>query len=555
MIKKVSITFFFLLIISVVVIIMGDKDEHKENMDTTETATDVGKLPKAESLVSHVFELAAKGQIIDAPFVVGETNIQEIHELWGNPDKKSALSDATYEDFLSENATIGHLSDRVFDIRSSSPAIQQIHLEDIEIVKGEADAIRSYRDAEVDQMILVYEVSSTYQLKWVLSKPTDIEPNPEVDHISVTMEVEEAAQQENPKISEMNLKEKIGQMIFAGVKGTNFSNETKQLVSTEKIGGLIFYKDNLKEKNQAIALLNAIREESKNERFPLFLGVDQEGGRISRLPGLNRLPTNQKIGEWNNSTLSYNIGSHLGKEMNAFGFNLDFAPVLDVNSNPKNPIIGDRSFGPNASLVSRLGIQTMKGIQSQNVISVVKHFPGHGDTSVDSHLELPVIQKSLEDLQKLELVPFKDAIEDGADVVMIAHILLPKIDPSFPSSMSHEIITGILREQLQFDGVVMTDDMTMKAILGNYDIAQAAVEAVKAGNDIVLIAHDYTNVKKAIDAIVEAVNNGQISENRINESVNRILLLKEKYRLTNDKVKDVNVQKLNEEIEELSRNK
>ncbi|WP_144510710.1 beta-N-acetylhexosaminidase [Bacillus sp. FJAT-22090] len=550
MIKKVGIIFLLFIIIAIVMMVTEDKNEYKESIDTETTKED--KLPEAESLVSLVFELAEKGQIKDAPFVVGETTIQEVHELWGKPDKKSELSTATYEDFLTKNATIGHLSDMVIDVRSSSPSIQQIHLKDIEIVKGEADAMRSYQDADVDQMILVYEVSSVYQLKWVLPKPTDLEPNPVVDHISVTMEVQEANQEENTTLDNMSLEEKIGQMIFAGVKGTSFSEETKQLISTDKIGGIIFYKNNIKNVNETITLLNTIKEESKNEKFPLFLGVDQEGGRISRLPGLNQLPTNQEIGEKNNATLSYNIGSHLGEEMKAYGFNLDFAPVLDVNSNPKNPVIGDRSFGTKADIVSELGIQTMKGIQSQHVISVVKHFPGHGDTSVDSHLELPIIQKNLADLQKLELIPFKDAIEDGADVIMIAHILLPKIDPNFPSSMSHKIISDILRGQLQFDGVVMTDDMTMKAILGNYDIAKASVEAVKAGNDIVLIAHDYANVKKAIDAIVDAVNSGEISEKRVNESVYRILSLKEKYKLTNEKVKEANILKLNEEIEKLS---
>jgi beta-N-acetylhexosaminidase len=181
----------------------------------------------------------------------------------------------------------------------------------------------------------------------------------------------------------------------------------------------------------------------------------------------------------------------------------------------------------------------------------VKHFPGHGDTSVDSHLELPIIQKNIEDLNALELIPFKKAIKDGADVVMVAHILLPKIDPKFPSSMSHPIITGILREQLQFDGVVMTDDMTMNAILGHYEIGQAAVDAVKAGNDIVLVAHDYPKVKRAIDAIKQAVNNGEISEERINTSVSRILMLKEKYKLNNERVQAQDIKGLNHSIEQI----
>ncbi|TQR16378.1 beta-N-acetylhexosaminidase [Psychrobacillus soli] len=549
MTKKVGIIFLLFIIIAIILIIMEDKNKTNETIEKEKQPKEEVALPETESLVALVFELAAKGQVLDVPFIAGKTGIQEVYTSWGEPTRKSDLSAATYDDYSSKRATIGHQSGIVFDIRSNSEAIQQISLKDIEMVKGEADVIRY---DEVGQLILVYELEPSYQLKWIIPKPTESKPNPVVDHISVVTDAVEEVVQENLIISEMTLKEKIGQMIFAGVEGTTFSEEIKQLVSTSKVGGLIFYKNNLKDVNDTTALLNAIKKESENERFPLFLGVDQEGGRISRLPGLSKLPTNKEIGKLNDPSYSYKIGTHLGEEMNAFGFNLDFAPVLDVNSNPKNPVIGDRSFGNNVDIVSELGIQTMKGIQSQHVISVVKHFPGHGDTAVDSHLELPIMEKSLEDLQKLELIPFKRAMEEGADVVMVAHILLPKIDSTFPSSMSHEIITRLLRDQFQFDGVVMTDDMTMNAIIDNHEIGQAAAQAVKAGSDIVLIAHDYDNVLKAMEAIEKSVNDGEISEVRINESVHRILALKEKYNLSNKEVTAVNIQQLNEAMKQLS---
>ncbi|GGA39093.1 beta-N-acetylhexosaminidase [Psychrobacillus lasiicapitis] len=546
MTKKVAIIFLLFIIISVIVMVMEDKNE---TIDKDVQPKEEGTLPEAESLVELVFELASKGQVLDVPFIAGETGIQEVYELWGESASKSELSTAIYEEYPSKKATIGHQSDIVFDIRTNSEAIQQISLKDIEKVKGEEDAIKY---DELGQLILVYEVKSNYQLKWIIQKPTENEANPKVDHISVVTDPVEVTEQVNPLIDEMTLREKIGQMIFAGVKGTGLSEETKQLVSTDKVGGLIFFKNNLKDVQGAVALLNAIKKESEDEKFPLFLGVDQEGGRISRLPGLSKLPTNKDIGKLNNPSYSYKIGTHLGEELNAFGFNLDFAPVLDVNSNPENPVIGDRSFGNNVDIVSELGVQTMKGIQSQNIISVVKHFPGHGDTDVDSHLELPIIEKSLEDLQKLELIPFKRAMEEGADVIMVAHILMPKLDPGFPSSLSYEIITTLLREQLHFEGVIMTDDMTMNAITHNYEIGEAAVRAVTAGNDIVLIAHDYKNVLKAINAIEESVKDGEISEERINESVHRILALKENYKLVNKEVTAVNLQQLNEAVEQLS---
>ncbi|MET0959132.1 MAG: glycoside hydrolase family 3 N-terminal domain-containing protein, partial [Psychrobacillus psychrotolerans] len=225
--------------------------------------------------------------------------------------------------------------------------------------------------------------------------------------------------------------------------------------------------------------------------------------------------------------------------------------VLDINSNPENPIIGDRSFGKDAQKVSELGIQTMEGIQSEQVIPVIKHFPGHGDTAVDSHKELPIIQKSLKDLQGLELIPFKKAINHGTEVVMTGHILLPKIDPTYPASLSEKIIKGILRKQLGYEGIIITDDMTMKAIVNTFEIGEAAVSAVKAGNDIVLVAHDYANVIKAKDAILQAVKTGEISEQRIDESVNRILSIKKKYNLSNTQLDGVNIQELNQSINEI----
>lgn len=547
MIKKVGIILLVFIIMIAVKMYLGNKQEIKQVNHQEEVP--IREMPlENEDLVSQVFDRAEKGQAWDIPFIVGETDIQEVHELWGTPEKMNELSSKIYEDYFSKDATIGHLTNLVFDIRASSPEIQQIELEDIKKLKGQADEVRSYQDAKTNQIILVYNVTSTYQLKWVLPKPTESIPNPKVDHISVFTEVKEEVSTDIAVIKGMSLEEKIGQMIFAGIDGTSLSKESKLLISNDKVGGIILFKDNLKDVDQSISLLNELKGESEKNKFPLFLGVDQEGGRVSRLPELIQLPTNQEIGRLNDSSLSYNIGNLLGKELNAFGFNLDFAPVLDINSNPKNPVIGDRSFGNNARIVSTLGIQTMKGIQHQRVIPVVKHFPGHGDTAVDSHKELPIIQKSLEELQALELIPFNDAIKNGAEVVMVGHILLPEIDPTYPSSMSYELITNILREKLKFEGVVITDDMTMGAILDNNKIGEAAVESVKAGNDIVLIAHDYVNIKEAINSILLAVNEGQISEERINTSVERILLLKEKYKLSNERVDRVNIEELNQTI-------
>lgn len=538
MTKKVVILLLILLAIAVVVMLKESKEDSDSQKEVPiEVSSD------AESFVSLLFELAEKGQTINSPFIVGETTIQKVHELWGAPDRKSKNASAIYEEFLSNDATVGHQSEVVFDIRSSSPEIQQIRLEDIKSIKGEADKVRSYKDDQVDQTIFIYDVTTDFQLKWIMPKPTEEEPNPEVHHISVFTEFEK-----DFSLSDLSLEEKVGQMIFAGIKGTDITNETKKIISTHQVGGIILFKDNLKNANQSVSLLNAIKQENTNNKVPLFLGVDEEGGRISRLPELTKLPTNEELGKRNDISLSYNIGKLLGKELSAFGFNLDFAPVLDINSNPDNPIIGDRSFGTDAELVSELGLQMMKGIQSEQVISVIKHFPGHGDTAVDSHKELPIIQKSLAELHALELIPFKHAVEQGAEVVMVGHILLPKIDSTYPASISERIITDVLREQLGYEGIIITDDMTMKAILNNLEIGESAVSAVKSGNDIVLVAHNYANVKKAIDSIIKAIEDGEITEQRIDESVKRILSIKKKYNLSNKQIDGVNIEELNQSI-------
>lgn len=405
------------------------------------------------------------------------------------------------------------------------------------------------KKASVIFVLIIVALSIFYLVKNEEKEPTNSTEDPSISDEEPTQNNKDESNHEEPRITveEMALDEKIGQMIFAGLKDTEPNNKMNNLIHTYKVGGIIFSGENFLSTKQTISYLNQIQLQNVMNPLPIMFGVDQEGGRIYKLPGdLVKLPTNLEIGKMKDPTYSYEIGSLLGNQLHAFGFHMDFAPVLDVNSNPQNPIIGDRSFGNNPDIVSSLGIQTMKGIQSQDIISVVKHFPGHGDTSVDSHLELPEVNKTRSELENMELIPFKRAISDGADVVMVGHILLPEIDPIHPSTMSEKIIQGILRKDLGFNGVVITDDMTMKAITDNYGIGEAAVLSVTAGSDIIMVAHDYNKVVTVIDAIKAAVENGEISEERINESVNRVLELKKKYNIQNESVKSVDIDKLNQ---------
>lgn len=368
---------------------------------------------------------------------------------------------------------------------------------------------------------------------------------PEVDPV----EVDEVA----ALVAGMSLEEKVGQLIIAGFEGVRITEEARKLVRTYKVGGFIFFAHNLENSEQSLQLLNDVKRENEANQFPLFLSVDQEGGRVTRLPGLGSLPTNEQIAQRNEADLGYQYGTLLGEQLNAFGFQVNFAPSIDVNSNPANQVIGNRSFGSNPELVADLGMQVVSGMKDKGVISSVKHFPGHGDTYMDSHEDMPVVEKGLDELNEIELIPFRRAVAGGVDMVMTAHILLPKLDTEFPATLSRKIVTDLLREDIGFDGVVITDDMTMGAITKKYGIEEAAVLAVNAGVDLVLVAHGHETVVSTIERLVDAVRSGEIAVERMNESVARIIQLKEKYALADEEVESIDLERLQERMDEVLR--
>jgi len=354
------------------------------------------------------------------------------------------------------------------------------------------------------------------------------------------------------KVNNMSLDEKIGQLVIVGLDGYTMNNNIDNLIQKNKVGGVILFSKNVETSNQLVNLTNLLKTKNSQNKTPLFISVDEEGGRVSRMPNeIENIPSNGFIGKKNDGNLSYNIGKIIGEELKNFGFNMDFAPVLDINSNINNPVIGDRAFGSTVSIVNKLGIKTMEGIRDNNIISVVKHFPGHGDTSVDSHIGLPLVNKNLTELNNFELLPFKEAIKNNVDTIMVSHILLNKVDPASPSSMSKIVITDMLRGTLKFTGVVITDDMTMGAIIKYNDIGDAAVKSFNAGSDIILVCHEYENEIKVINSLRNAVKNKSIPENRLNESVYRILKLKEKYNLNNNLISPININMINDKIKVL----
>ncbi|ALX50660.1 MULTISPECIES: beta-N-acetylhexosaminidase [Lentibacillus] len=514
------------------------------------------EIQEPEEALDNIFNLAKQGKIPESNIVVGETTTDAVQETLGEPEKTTDTDVGRFLNYPSHDIDVGITEGIVSDMRSSQGQFKSFDFDTIKSNK-KSDDTRYYQNEDYNQIILVYELSNNYVLKWVLPKPADDSDNPNVDHISLSKEISGSGvtdeKGDNPSDTgndDMSLDEKIGQMIFSGVDGTEMTTETKDIIQKYHVGGIILYANNINSKTQTVNFLKGMKAANADNSYPLFLGVDEEGGRVTRMPdGVKSLPSSRSIGELSDKNVSFNVGTILGEQMKALGFNLDFAPVLDVNSNPDNSVIGDRSFGDDPDIVARMGIQTMKGVQSEGIISVIKHFPGHGDTSKDSHLQLPKVDKSYKELSKLELIPFKRAISEGADVSMVAHILLPKIDANDPASMSKEVITGILREDFNFDGVVMTDDLTMEAITDHYHVAQAAVQAVKAGADSLLVGHNPDLISTVFDKLKEAVENGEISEDRIDESVERITDLKENYQLSNEKKRVPNFQSINKNVE------
>lgn len=329
------------------------------------------------------------------------------------------------------------------------------------------------------------------------------------------------------KINEMTLDEKIGQMLLSGFNGTDFNGELDTLINDLKVGGVILFSRNIKDSNQLKKLNLDIEEANKN--IPVFISIDEEGGRVNRLAkNIKTFESAKSIGDKGDIKYAYENGKEIGKTLKEHKINMNFAPVLDIYSNSKNTVIGDRAFGDNEKIVETMGIATMQGLKDEDVIPVIKHFPGHGDTEVDSHIGLPVVEKSIDQLYDFEFVPFKKAIESGADAVMVSHILMKQIDDKNPATLSYNLITKILRNDMKFSNVITTDDMCMKAITNRLSVEEASIKSIKAGSDIILIGSDIGKTNSVIEKIKLAVERNEISEKRIDASVYRILKLKEK---------------------------
>ncbi len=320
----------------------------------------------------------------------------------------------------------------------------------------------------------------------------------------------------------------IGQLLIGSLPGTTITPELRSLAREFQLGGVIVFSRNIEEPEQVAELSRDVQ--SLASELPLWVSVDQEGGRVARLRApFTEWPPMAVLGRSGDEALAGRFAAALASELAAVGITLDYAPVLDIHTNPRNPVIGDRALAEDAEMVARLGASVIRGLQENGVAACGKHFPGHGDTSVDSHLELPLVEHPPDRIRRVECVPFRAAIRAEVAFIMTAHVLVPSFDEERPATLSPTIVQGLLREELGFEGVILSDDLEMKAIAASYTVPEAAVQAVAAGCDGLLICSGSVEAQATtLEALVHAVEDGRIPYVRLEDSHKRLRRAKER---------------------------
>ncbi len=321
---------------------------------------------------------------------------------------------------------------------------------------------------------------------------------------------------------------KVGQLVIAGFDGTSPDRRIGKMIKQHSLGGVVLFSRNLESPKQAARLTNSLQKMSS---APLFIAIDHEGGKVSRLPApFTKIPSARTVGLSDSAQLAYACGEMMARELKAVGINLNFAPVLDVDTNPQNPVIGERSLGKSSVLVSKIGLAVIAGLQDNHVVACGKHFPGHGDTSVDSHKALPKITHGIDRLLDVELKPFIHAIENRLAAVMTAHVLYTALDQNECATFSKNILARLLRKKIGFAGPVITDDISMGAVSQKRSPGKAAVDAINAGADLIL-ACKREAAEEAVDALAEAMEKGTIRPEQVDAALDRILRVKGQFLL------------------------
>lgn len=324
------------------------------------------------------------------------------------------------------------------------------------------------------------------------------------------------------KYNSLSQNEKLGQLFIVALytnKGDNHIDEIRNIVSREQIGGLILMQDDAAKE---ITLVNEFQQKSKT---PMMIGMDAEWGLYQRIAAAHKYPWAMTLGAIQDKSLIEKMSAKIAEDCHRMGINWDFAPVVDVNTNPNNPIIGNRSFGSEVKNVTQSALAYSNGLQNNNILAAIKHFPGHGDTNADSHLDLPVVSHNLNRLNEIELAPFKALMSKGIGGVMVAHLYVPALESGkgIPASVSKNIITGLLKEKFGYKGLIITDALNMGAVANKYKPGELDAMAFKAGNDIMLFSQGVAEGKRLIQ---KAIDNGEIPQARVEESVKKILLTK-----------------------------
>lgn len=337
-------------------------------------------------------------------------------------------------------------------------------------------------------------------------------------------------------IDNMTLSEKIGQMIMIDYRDTLSMNvDLERILTKYNPGGFILFKSNISDFKQTQELLQDIKSIGN---IPTMVSVDQEGGRVQRLDervGFNKYPPMIEIGNTMDENSIYELGRKIGSELKSIGVDMDMAPVLDIFSNPQNKVIGNRAFGTDSEKVKKMALAFADGLTKENIIAVGKHFPGHGDTLKDSHIDLPIIEKDLDELKSLELIPFIEAVKRKLPGLMVAHIAVPKVTKdTIPSSLSKIMINELLRADMDYNGLIMPDSLKMKALSKYFTNEDIYLRCINAGNDILLMPQD---ISVAYNTIYENIDKGNISIDRINSSLYRILSVKYDYGLVDNEYK------------------
>ena len=333
----------------------------------------------------------------------------------------------------------------------------------------------------------------------------------------------------------MSMQPIIGQHMFIGLSGHALTVDEKKFIIEHNIGGICLFGRNVAEPKQVRELCAEIQSlrHKQADKAPLFIGIDMEGGRVHRLkPPFTQWPAMKKLGDMDAPTVSFHFANRMGQEMRAVGINLDFAPCVDVYSNPKNTVIGDRAISSNPEVVSKHVSAVVRGYIKSDIITCAKHFPGHGNTIIDSHLDLPVENADINQLESLELIPFKKAFKSRVDMVMTSHIKFPKVDPEWPVTLSEKFIKGIIREECRYRGFVISDDLGMKAMASHFDLEEIPVRALKAGVELLLYCNEPEVPPQAIDAILGACAQGVLNKDELAATHKKVLEFK-KHKIAN----------------------